>query len=217
MKRIVVIFLIVLFAVVSCDSVNEMREAGKDIKETIESEGAKAAAKAVDESSKAVDKLSDEEIEKPELNKDDMFVYFSELKKVSQEYPEIDFYSATTAAIQAGTKGLNLKDIIERETKLTFEKYSQSSMLLLAAQAEKQGLVMQEEMLNSMKESRENAEGQVNIEDLSEEDKEEFLKQMDQLNKTIEETEKELQSENAERIRKNMQIIEEAKEKAGIE
>ena len=218
MKRIVVIFLIVLFAVVSCDSVNEIKEAGKEVRKAVDESGKlKSAAENVKEGADAVKGMNAEDIEKPVLNNDDVFVYFSELKKATQKYPDIDFYSATTAAIQAGTQGLNLKDIIERETTLTFKKYSQTSALLLTAQAESQGLSMQEDMLKSMKEGKKNAEEQVDVEKLSEEEKEKYLNQMEQLNKTIEETEKELQSENAERIRKNMQIIEEAKEKAGIE
>ncbi|MDY6787635.1 MAG: hypothetical protein SVK54_05875 [candidate division WOR-3 bacterium] len=218
MKRIVVIFLIVLFAVVSCDSVNEIKEAGKEVSKAVgESGKLKSAAENVKEGADAVKGMNAEDIEKPVLNDDDVFVYFNELKKATQKYPDIDFYSATTAAIQAGTEGLNLKDIIERETELTFEKYSQTSALLLTAQAEGQGLIMQEDILNSMKEGKKNAEEQVDVEKLSEEEKDKYLNQMKQLNKTIEETEKELQSENAERIRKNMQIIEEAKKKAGIE
>lgn len=216
MKYTVIVLLIVLFAVVSCDSADKIKEAGQDIGKKIEKEGKKVAQTAQDKAIEGTKQIK-KEMSKPELNREDVFVYFNELKKASQKYPDIDFYSATTAAIQAGTQGLNLKDIIERETELTFKKYQTTGIQILNAMTESQGLVMQEDMLNSMKEGRKNAKEQVNMEELSEEEKKEFLNQMEQLNKTIEETEKELQSENAERIRKNMQIIEEAKEKAGIE
>ncbi len=134
---------VVLLGVSGCGRVKEATQLAKSVAGMAEA-GRQAAetANAAEESS--VD------WENYDLKESDVRRFYQAVAVLEDEHPDIGFEVAMTAALGAMSEGLNLENVVEEETELSFEEYSGLSTALMVVQGEAAGLRFTEEMVASM-------------------------------------------------------------------
>jgi hypothetical protein len=134
---------IVVFVVMGCGRVKEAAEFAKNVSDMAEA-GRQAAetAEAVEESST--------DWENYDITEEDARRFYSAVGALHEKYPEVDFEVAMTAALGAMSEGIDLEEVVEKETELTFEEYSGLSTALMVVHSEAAGLQFTEEIVASM-------------------------------------------------------------------
>ncbi len=108
--------------------------------------------------------------EEYELSETNVRRFYQAVQQLESQHPDIDFEVAMTAAIEAVGAGVNLEQLVERETNLSFDEYGGLSTALMLVQTEAVGVRMTREIVATMEESLSEHES-VDQATLSEEEK----------------------------------------------
>jgi len=88
-----------------------------------------------------------------DLTEADVRRFYEGIRDLKDAHPDIDFEVAMTATMEAMGAGLNLENLVERETDMSFEEYGGLSTALLVVQTEAAGVAMTREMVSAMEEN----------------------------------------------------------------
>jgi len=143
MRFFSMVFAMVLLLTFSgCGKLKEASQLVKSVKNVADT--VQAVAEGVDEEDIDLDEL--------DISEKDMRQFYTDIKKLHNAYPDINFEVALTAALEASTQGKNLERIIEKETDMSFQEYSTLSMALTMIQVEAMGVTLTEQMLSAAEE-----------------------------------------------------------------
>ncbi len=134
---------VVLLGVSGCGRVKEATELAKSVA------GMAEAGRQVAETADAAEESSID-WENYDLKESDVRRFYQAVAVLEDKYPDIGFELAMTAALGAMSEGLNLENVVEEETELSFEEYGGLSTALMVVQSEAAGLRLTEEMVASM-------------------------------------------------------------------
>lgn len=85
-----------------------------------------------------------------DLTEADVRRFYEGVRDLNDAHPDIDFEVAMTATMEAMGAGINLENLVERETDMSFEEYGGLSTALLVVQTEAAGVAMTREMVSAM-------------------------------------------------------------------
>ena len=87
-----------------------------------------------------------------DLKETDVRRFYEAVGVLEKQHPDIDFEVAMTAALGAISQGVDLEEVVEKETDLSFDEYSGLSTALIMVQSDAAGVALTEEMVSSMEE-----------------------------------------------------------------
>lgn len=134
---------VVLLGVSGCGRVKEATQLAKSVA------GMAEAGRQVAETSDVAEESSTD-WENYDLEESDVRRFYQAVRVLEDKYPDIGFEVAMTAALGAMSEGINLENVVEEETELSFEEYGGLSTALMVVQSEAAGLRFTEEMVASM-------------------------------------------------------------------
>ena len=126
-----------------CGKLQEASQAVKSVSKTVE------AARDMAKSAESMEKAGDLDQSTP-LTEREVRLYYGEIARLKQDYPEIEFQSPVTAALQATMAGKDLEKIITRETDLDFDQYTRISTRLLLVMTGGAAAGMSDEIVAAM-------------------------------------------------------------------
>lgn len=210
MNRLVVAVLVGSSLVLAgCGKIKEASEAVKSVSQTMEAVKdvaavAESAAKGV-ESGKTVD-LTEALVRK----------YYTEIGKLQDSYPDIEFQSPVSAAMQASLVKKDLRKIIEGETKLGYDEYNALSMSIVTAMAQGATAGMADEMIGAMEEGIKQVEA-IDTSQMTAEQKEQMEQSLKEQRAAIEEAKTESGSTEQREARAAWEMIMRVREETGFE
>jgi hypothetical protein len=147
----VILFVGISLALAGCGKIREASEAVKSVSETMEA--VKDVTAVAESAAKSVDAGEPVDLTEAAVRK-----YYTEIGKLGDRYPDIEFQSPVSAAMQASLAKKDLKKIIEGETRLGFDEYNALSISIVTAMAQGAAAGMTDEMINAMEEGIKQAE-----------------------------------------------------------
>lgn len=114
------------------------------------SQAAQIARSAMELAESSDGESSSVDWENYDLTEADVRRFYEGIRDLNDAHPDIDFEVAMTATMEAMGAGLNLENLVERETDMSFEEYGGLSTALLVVQTEAAGVAMTREMVSAM-------------------------------------------------------------------
>lgn len=85
-----------------------------------------------------------------DLTESDVRTFYTGVRSLQEEHPDIDFEIAMTAAIEAMGAGVNIERVVEKETDMSFQEYNGLSLAITLALSEAESVRFTNEFVSSM-------------------------------------------------------------------
>jgi len=134
-----------MITVTGCGRVKEAAQLARSVADMAET-GKKAAEASARAEGSSLD------WENHDLKESDVRRFYEAVGVLEKQHPDIDFEVAMTAALGAISQGVDLEEVVEKETDLSFDEYSGLSTALIMVQSDAAGVALTEEMVLSIEE-----------------------------------------------------------------
>ncbi len=205
MKSLFILSLCLSIVLFSC---SKIKEASDTIKTGVKA--AQSTKDIVAETSEQMMKGDEVEISEERLRK-----YYTAVKTLNQNHPDMDFENALGVAIQSGLGKSDIKRIIEKETNLSYDEYNEISAAIMTIAVLGVGVEMVQITCDMAKQGIETMEN-MDVSDFSDEDKKKLEEEIEKQKAALTEAEKELQSEEYLKKKEKVEILKKIREEMGF-
>lgn len=190
--------------ITGCGRAREAVQVARSVAELAET-GTQMAKDAADPDSSSVD------WENYDVSEADVRRFYEGVRALKEKHPDIEFEAAMVATMEAVGAGLNIEELVEAETDMTFEEYGGLSTALLMVQSEAAGVEMGRQMVAAME------EGLAQYEDVDESQlSEEQKAALEQQREALSEAKAELESPDFQAQAGKVEMVNRVREEMGF-
>lgn len=187
MKNVLVAILaVVSLGFVGCNKIKEVKTLGDNLSNLAESAKSFESIGMNEESADPVEFS---------MSEDEVRDFYSAVEDLSKKYPDVYFEVPYSALVQAMDEGINLKKVVEAETKYSFDDFNKTSTVLLAIRTQGIG----SDILAGIDEGFTELDG-IDLSGLEGEDKAAAEAKLAETRKEMEEAQSELDSDEMKKI-----------------
>ncbi|AFG38294.1 hypothetical protein [Spirochaeta africana] len=207
--KIGILMIALAIGVSGCSRIREASDAFRDASQYVD------AARGMAQQMETMAGFQDPE-DLPELTEQNVRNYYTQITKLQELHPDLDFENPSVAAMQAGMSGLNLQQIVTRNSDLSFEDYSGISTKLMILVAQSAAFGMSDELIGMMEQSVTSLEG-VDDSDLSPEQREELQQELDQQRQAVAQAHTESSTPDMDAARRQIEMVMRIRQELGIQ